>query len=366
MTTVALCRRIAVAGAAAALALAAPAGAQEAGVAAPCSRAGVPSGARDVCHSVAQAVASAQPQLGLLLAGGNPTLGSVSSAGLRLPGSPGLSVSGRVNLVPIRLPDLLDREALAAGEGVSGERTIAAPALAVTASVNLSRGTDLAPTIGGIGSVDLLGSASWVPLRALDVSSFRLESDEFAYGVGARIGVLRESFTLPGASVSVMYRHFNEVGFGSICPVPVTASAGTDEGYRFSSGTCPTSGDPGEFALDLTNWSGRGVIGKQLGRVGIAAGVGFDRFESDVGLGFRAPAGGVAGAAGYIARASDLDVVSDRWSAFANASFTTLVTTFALEAGWMQGGEPLAGFSGGEFDPRGGTLFGSFGVRLSL
>lgn len=353
-------RRAAVAAALlAGLSQAPPAAAQAFGPAAPCGRGDLPAGARETCLSVAQAVASVQPQLGILLAGGNPTLGSASTAGLRLGVAPGSGATGKVSFVPIRMPDVL--------EGLQEQRTIPAPAVSGTLSLNLFRGTDLAPTVGGIGSVDLLGSVVWIPLRALDISSFRLESSEFSYGLGARVGVLRESFTLPGASVSVMYRRFNEVGYGSVCRAPVTGTGGSGEGYRFSSGVCGGGGDPGEFLLDLTALSGRGVVGKQIGQLGLAAGVGLDRYESDLGIGFRAPEGTLEGSLGYVARAADLDLVSERLSAFGNATFTTLVTTFALEVGWMEGGEPLPGYpAGNEFDPARGILFGSVGVRLSF
>ena len=352
--------------AAALLGWAAPAHAQDAGLVAPCLRSEVPAGARDYCVAVAQALTSAQPQVGMLLAGGNPLLGSASTAGLRLSRSPGASAVLKANFVEVRIPDVLDRDAAAAGGALSGERSVFAPSISGTLALNLTPGVDLAPTVGGIGSVDLLGSLGWVPLRALGVSAFRLEMDEFAYAIGARVGVLRESFTLPGASVSLLYRRFGEVGYGSVCRTPLGTTTTTEEGYRFSAGTCPGEGDPGELSLDLTNWSARGVLGKQLGRIGVAAGAGFDRFDSDVGLGFRAPAGGVPGVDGFAARASDLRVESDRWSFFGNASYTSLVTTFTLEAGWMRGGEAVAGFpAGGDFDPGRGTLFGSIGVRLA-
>ena len=39
---------------------------------------------RDACFVAAQAVESAQPQLGVLVTGGNPTLGTASTGGLRL------------------------------------------------------------------------------------------------------------------------------------------------------------------------------------------------------------------------------------------------------------------------------------------
>lgn len=358
-------RRLLAAALVAAVGLAAPAAGQARGPDAPCSRSDLPAGARDVCIGVAQAVTSVQPQLGILLSGGNPTLGSVSGAGLSLGGSPGSGLSGKVNFVPIRMPDVLDRDA--DGSGLESERTVYAPAASATLSVNVFRGADLAPTVGGIGAVDLLGSVTWLPLRALDISSFRLESNEFTFGVGARLGVLRESFTLPGASVSLMYRRVSELGYGSVCRAPVTGATDSGEGYRFVSGICGSAGDPGEFVLDLTSLGARGVLGKQLGQLGLAAGVGYDHLESDLGIGFRAPAGTVAGTAGYVARATDLDVANERWSAFGSASFTTLVTTFALELGWMQGGEALPGYpAGSDFDPERGTLFGSLGVRLSF
>ncbi|HEV3048732.1 MAG TPA: hypothetical protein VGX50_00385, partial [Longimicrobium sp.] len=45
---------------------------------------GIPPEARDECAIVAQAVDAAQPQLGILMAGGNPTLGTASTGGVRL------------------------------------------------------------------------------------------------------------------------------------------------------------------------------------------------------------------------------------------------------------------------------------------
>ena len=69
----------------AALALAAPATAQNDLASACASLAGQ---ARETCLTVAQAAESAQPQLGILVAGGNPTLGTASTGGVRLGFSP--------------------------------------------------------------------------------------------------------------------------------------------------------------------------------------------------------------------------------------------------------------------------------------
>ena len=51
-----------------------------------------------------------------------------------------------------------------------------------------------------------------------------------------------------------------------------------------------------------------------------------------------------------------------------NGSFTALVATLALEAGWMEGGDAVSGFdtAASAFDPGRGTLFGSLGVRIAF
>jgi hypothetical protein len=108
-------------------------------------------------------------------------------------------------------------------------------------------------------------------------------------------------------------------------------------------------------------------VGKRLLALGLAAGIGYDRFSSDVRFGFRAPSGTAPGAANFFASVSDLEVDSDRWSAFVNAGYTALVATVAVEAGWMQGGDAVPGFpAGSDFDPGAGTFFGSLGLRLAL
>ena len=43
---------------------------------------------------------------------------------------------------------------------------------------------------------------------------------------------------------------------------------------------------------------GRAAIGKRLLGLGLTAGIGYDRFSSEVGYGFRAPGGTVASQAG--------------------------------------------------------------------
>lgn len=346
--------------------LAEPAAAQERSPAAFC--AGVPDQQdfRSNCFTVAQAMESAQPQLGILIASGNPTLGAAGAGGLRLGVLPRVGASLRANVVFVRLPDLLlsgSEEARRLNEALG----IPAPALGGDLSLGVFPGFSAAPTVGGIGAVDLLGSATWLPLRELDVDGFTEGSGSLAYGFGARVGLLRESFTAPGVSVSLMYRRLGEIRYGDVCrgseqPDPTAPDLFVCEevgGER---------GDAGELSFDLRNWSARAAVGKRLLGLGLTAGVGYDRFDSEIGFAARGPEGGVAGiTASRFARAEDLRLDSDRWSAFADLSYTFLVATMALEAGWMQGDAPIDGFpSTSDFDPRAGTWFGSLGVRVGL
>lgn len=346
----------------AALSLAAtPAGAQA--VSAPCARPDVPGSARDFCLSVAQAVESAQPQVGILIAGGNPTIGTASTGGLRLGVLPRVSASANLNVAFIRLPDILAEQAGATAQRLNDAVGIPAPALSGTISVGVFPGISLLPTVGGVGAIDLLGSASWLP-----VSGFEAMRDDLAFGGGVRVGLLRESFLTPGVSVSLMHRRLGTVRYGNVCSAVGAGQTTAGEGYDFESGSCPGGGDPGEFALDLSDWSGRAAIGKRLLGLGLTGGIGYDRFASDVDFGFRAPSGALPGRAGYYARATDIELDNSRWSAFLDASLTLLVATIGVEAGWLQGSEPIRGFdlSGSEFDPGDGTFFGSLGVRLAL
>ena len=341
--------------------------AAQSGVAEPCTRvaATVPASAREWCTQAAQAVVSAQPQLGILVAGGNPLLGAGrAGGGFRLGILPQASVGAKLSLAQVELPEL--RTA-----GPTGERLRTfAPAISGTAMIGLFPGVSLVPMFGGIGSVDLLAQATYLPFRAFGTDGFQEPASELAYGAGARIGILRESFLLPGVAVSAMYRRMADARLGNVCQgTAQTTSTDADQGYTLEQGACIASadapqagGDAGEFRFDLRNSSLRATVSKRLALLGFAAGLGYDQWNSDIAFGFRAPAD-----PRYF-RASDLELSSGRWSAFGNGVLSLPFVALALEAGWMEGGTALAGFDGARnrFDPGSGTWFGSLGVRLSL
>lgn len=338
--------------------------AQDAGIGAPCGRSEVPQSARQFCYAVAQAAESAQPQIGILITGGNPTPGTASTGGLRLGFVPGVSATGKVNFVVARVPDI-SREGAESSQGNDQQR-FAVPALSGTASLGVFPGISLAPTIGGIGAVDLLGAFTWLPLKVEAVEGFSENTASTSFGAGARVGLLKESFTMPGASVSVMYHKLGKVEYGVVCESPQVIFTDTEPDYRLESGACAGAGDPGEFSFDLSNWSTRAQVSKHFLIVGVAAGVGYDRWNSDVGYGFRSQCPFTGGQSCFV-RVRDASMDNDRWSVFGNAVIGGLLGSIVLEAGWLQGDEPIAGFNAAsEFDPNESSLFGSVGLRIAL
>ncbi|HEU4453602.1 MAG TPA: hypothetical protein VFR81_11115, partial [Longimicrobium sp.] len=268
--------------------VAGPGLAQDGGLAASC--AGLPAEAQETCRVVAGAAEATQPQLGILLAGGNPVLGTASTSGVRLGILPRVTAGVRLNVVGARIPDIIIDESDGSSE-IGEEIGVPAPALGGYVAVGLTQGFTLGPTVGGFGAIDLLGTATWLPFSAFDVEGFE-ETPALAFGGGVRVGLLRESFVTPGVSVSVMYRRLGETRFGEVCPGGEAPVPGGD-------GACPSSGgDLGEFEFDLSNWSYRGVVSKRLLGLGLAAGLGYDQFESDVRYAFRYQLSGPIGPPG--------------------------------------------------------------------
>ena len=312
----------------------------------------VPAPYQDRCAAVAQAVDAAQPQLGILMAGGNPILGTASTGGVRLGVLPRVSATARLNVVLARLPDIREIQT-EDGTSVTEQFDLPAPAIGANVSIGLTQGFSVAPMIGGFGAVDLLGSVSVLPLELLGDDDFG--ENAFSWGAGARVALLRESFVAPGVSVSLMYRSMGEMSFGQVCEGTETSGANPH--------VCSSGGDFGEISFGLTNWSGRAAVSKRLIGFGVTAGVGYDKFETDADMAFRTPA--VLGEQIY--RFDDVAVDNDRWSAFLDLSYTLLIGSLVAEVGWMQGSDPVPGFpSASDFDPNEGTFFGSLGARLSL
>lgn len=281
--------------------------------------------ARRFCNLVGQAVFAALPPVGLAATGGNPVPGTASTLGMRIGSTPRITVGARLTVARVETPRILDRVA-------SATPSYLLPGLGMDVAVSVFNGISPAPTVGGLLSLDAVGHVGLVPAPSDGFGGGLLVSR----GVGLRLGLLRESFTLPGVSVSAMYHVIGDVTYGD--PRLLTSD--------------------GFFRSSASILSLRAAVSKRIMLLGVTAGVGFDRSMSDTRIGLDT-GGGTATFA-----VTGLDV--DRVSAFLNAEWTMLVVHLVGEVGWQAGsGEfPALLPSGGGVE--GGSIFGGLAVRLTI
>lgn len=295
------------------------------GVAGACdrARAGLDVDDLSFCTHLARGVEDLQPQLGAATWGGNPVPGTASTLGMRLGSVPRVSIALRGTAAELDVPRVETREAAA-----EGTRNGLAYSINVDGAVGVFSGFSPLPTVGGLLSLDALAGIGYLSLPQDEGFG---DGDAFSWGIGARLGLLRESFTLPGVSVSAMYRTLPDIELAS------------------------TDG-AGSYEADLKSLSLRAGVSKRILTLGVAGGIGYDRYRSDGTFGFRQTDGG--------SRQLEIDDFSeDRLSYFGSISWTLLVVHLVGEVGWQEALDEDPAL--GPPDP-GGTLYGSLAVRLSI
>jgi hypothetical protein len=296
-----------------------------------CQEAGLPVEGLPLCRDVVAAVQLLQPELGLALAGGNPTLGTASPLGKKFRFIPRMHFGVRVNFTGAEIPDILNYPADPRQPLPSRSFTIASPQADL--SIGLFNGFQLASTLDGFLAVELLGS-----LGVLMLSSGQgFQDNAPGYGLGARVGILRESFTAPGISVSGYYKRTGDIDYGKVA-----------------------DGDDAQIGLDLDVYSFRTGISKSFVSFGVVVTLGWDRYQSAVAY---AVADGTGGMTVVASPEEPVDLASERWSAFADLSYVVLFVNIVAELGWQEG-QPLSTSRGDELAS--GKLFGSLGLELTL
>ena len=279
------------------------------------------------CREGLLAARAAQSGVGLVLSVGASVPGSVTTLGKRFGGTPRIGVSVRGGVARFETPRLDAADPSAA-------RRVTVESVNGSLAIGLFDGFSLLPALGGILSIDLLATAgiSFIP----DDAGF--DGDPGAWGVGVRVGVMRESFTVPGVSISLARRSVGELGTGSF-----------DES------------DVIRFTVRPTVWSARGVVGKDLLAIGVMAGAGWDRYSSDARLSIT-PSGPSTGRVEV--EQDGLD--SERVLLFGGLSFHRLILQLSAEGGWAQGFNALSGRGPEAYASEDGSLFFSAAVRLTL
>ena len=110
------------------------------------------------CQELALAGAALQRTAGLASGLAGPVPGSPSTVGLRLGSAPRVTAAVAPFLVRVGFPDLTSGDGTAAPPGT----TASVVGVRTSAAVGVVDGWQLAPTVGGVFSVDLLADWSWV------------------------------------------------------------------------------------------------------------------------------------------------------------------------------------------------------------
>ena len=288
-----------------------------------------PGALTDWCQEVALAVQAVQGGAGMALAGGADLPGSASTLGRRMGRMPRISVHAGLTLARAGLPNVLDGDAAPAPESnfflVAGR---------FGANAGVFDGFSLGSTVGGVLAVDLLGSYTVLGLP----SDEGFEEGIGGLGYGAKIGLVRESFTLPGISLSWARKDFGGFGFGS-----------------------SQGGDGARLDADLNVTSVRALVGKDMFSFSILGGYGWDTYRSDATIVARVPGSSISGTAS----ARDIETHRNLW--FVSGSLNSLLLQLTGEAGWASGFDRVfEDRPTGGYDPQSGSPFGSLAIRITL
>lgn len=278
------------------------------------------------CRELVLAAMAVQWGVGLASALGSDVPGTPSTAGRRMGSVPRLGFALAATGIGMGMP----RVSASSVEGLAEEVEPTVAGLRGVVSAGLLDGFQMAPGIGGIFSADLVASYTrlWLP----EGEGFGGPSS--GVGLGARVGILRESFTMPGLSVSVARRWHETVKTGDF-----------------------GEGNPGEMETDFEVTSLRAMLGKNWFVVGLMAGAGWDRYEGEATV---SATGSVEDAGAVTGR-----IASERTVYFVSAWYNFLISQLSLEAGVADGvSDPFDGRSGG-YDPAARSWFASLAVRIT-
>lgn len=278
------------------------------------------------CAELAVTARALQAQVGLLSGLGSEVSGSAGTLGRRLGRTPRVAFGARAAFARLALPDLND-----AGTEPSRESSFIVPAVDANLVVGLFDGFSPLPTVGGVFSLDLLIRTGVVFLPRGE--GFDGRATSFTYG--ARLGLLRESFTLPGVALSVSRRTLGNLRYGD-----ANGPGG------------------GEVELDPSVTSFRATVGKDLFAIGVLAGAGWDRYSGSAAV--------RAAGSGTVVGGTAPDFHFSRRVVFTGASMNFLILQLSTEFGWAPGFEPPASYLAAPFDPSGSTFYGSVAFRLTI
>jgi hypothetical protein len=301
--------------------------------------------AQDACQKAIDLFQYMAPQLGVLVAGGNTTLGQGGTLG----GLGRFSAGIRVNALQGSLPDV-DQVVPSINGAVASTYSASdqlLPLPTADLAIGIFKGIPMGVT--NVGGVDLLVSAAYLPEYSSDFIDVKVPEGSLKLGYGARIGT-QESFVVPGVSLSYLRRSLPTV---SIIGSTAAATGGSRDTLRVDSLRVKTD------ALRL-------VASKSFLIFGVALGVGQDRYESVGTIRAKVAPRAITVPNGASAGPVVLSQKLTRTNIFGDLSLNLPILKIVGEIGQVSGGsvQTFNKFSGKQ--PDASRIFGSIGIRLSL
>ena len=286
--------------------------------------------AQRVCAAAVDGTRAFHPLIGVLISGGNPTIGSAAALG----GLGHASVTLRANAVELVLPELTydgSSTAVAAGD------KFWAPAPMVEGALGIYKGMG-----AGLLAVDLLGSAQLLPTdqidnMTVDAGARKIGDIALGLGYGARIGLLREMGPLPAVSVSLMRRDIPQISYGDV-----------------------SGGDRYSYGVDLHATNLRLVASKKLLVFDMAGGLGWDKYTGDAVIRFRDPTSGLT------QPPVPVELENTRVLGFLNAGMSLSVMRLTAEVGYQGGKDQDLSTEFEDFDTTKGKFFAGLGLRVGF
>ena len=267
-----------------------------------------------------------------MMTAGGPLPAGPSTAGHRMQGSPRIIVDLGATWATFRHPDLSQSGV----ESGSAETRSFLAGARLTGVAGIFDGFSLRPGVGGVLAMDAVGHLTWVRVPGSPVP----HGSRVGWGGGVRLGLFRESFSLPGVTLSGVFQRAGELQFG-------------------------TEQRTGALAvLEPSVTSVRVIVGKDLWPIGLSAGMGWDRYRGKGRIAVRRVQGLAAtDLVGTGAGPGELSM--NRQYLFGGVNLTWVVTQIAAEVTWAREGSPIAELAGtGPFRPGGTELQGALTFRV--
>jgi hypothetical protein len=292
--------------------------------------AGYAGNAQRVCAAAVDGTRAFHPLVGVLVSGGNPTIGSAATLG----GLGHASLTVRANALNLVLPDV---NYTGSSSTVPAGDKIFAPAPLLEGAVGLYKGMP-----GGLLAVDFLGSAQLLPTDqvdhlVVDSGARKIGSIALGLGSGARIGILRGMGPLPAVSFSVMRRDIPTITYGDV-----------------------SAGDQFSYGVDLHATNLRLIASKQVAVLDLAAGLGWDKYTGDAIIQFRDPITGV------LQSNVPVELNNSRVLGFLNAGVSMSMVRLTGEVGYQGGKDQDLSTDFEDFDTTKGKFFAGLGLRVSF